>query len=426
MKLALITFGTRGDVQPFIALGKALQARGHDVLLAAPDDFEAWVESHGLAFHGMGLDMQAFLSSPDARRLMAGNWFALARIWRETILPLVRGSLEATSEAGRDADVLVYHPKVVGAVDVAEATGAALVCAAPVPMFPTGAFPVLVWTRDYGPWLNRLSYKMFNLSRTPYARILNRWRRERLGLGKGPSFGTTDRFEGGLVTRLCAVSPAVLPRPADWDADALMTGYWFLDEGRDWQPEPALAAFLAAGEPPVYIGFGSMATVTPEQAAEQVVEGVRRAGVRAILATGWGGLAGIDVPETVHVIREAPHDALFPHVAAVVHHGGAGSTAAGLRAGRPTLVCPLGVDQPFWGARVATLGCGPAPLKLKRLRADRFAERLTELVRTESYRQCAGAVAAAIAEEDGVGTAVRVIEAVRPRRRARRLAPVSP
>ena len=414
MKIAVLTFGTRGDVQPFVALGKALMARGHDVLLAGSDNFASWVEGHGLVFRPIGVDIQTFLQSPEVRQVMSFNLFALAKIWRPTIVPMMRKTMDATWESAREADVIVYHPKVGGAVDVAEATGAALVCAATIPIFPTGAFPLLVWKGDYGPWLNRFSYKISNLSRAFGLKIINRWREEVLGLGNGPAFLPIGGFKGGLAPRLCAVSPTVVPRPVDWDEGIHMTGYWFLDEGRDWQPDPALAAFLESGRPPVYIGFGSMTTGNPTQLAKEVVEGVRRAEVRAILATGWGGLEEIDVPDTVHVIEGAPHDAIFNHVSAVVHHGGAGTTAAGLRAGLPTLVCPLAMDQPFWGRRVLSLGCGPNPQSLKRLRADRFAQGLDELTRTESYRERAGKVARTIAEEDGIARAIDVIEATRP------------
>ena len=413
MKIALQTLGSRGDVQPFVALGKALQARGHDVLLAAPNDFEDWVGRHGLAFHPMGVDVRAMMQSPDVQGILAGSWLGIFRIWRRTVLPMVRDMLDATWESGREADVIVYHPKIVGAVDVAEATGAAPVCASTIPLFATGEFPAILWTRDYGPWLNRLTYAAFNLARAPYVSILNRWRKEAMGLGKGPMFKPLGWGGEDTVTRLCMVSPTVVPRPADWDERAHMTGYWFLDEGQDWQPDPALAAFLEAGAPPVYIGFGSLTVRDPDRLARAVVDGVRRAGVRALLATGWGGLDRIEVPDTVHVIESAPHDALFQHVSAVVHHGGAGSTAAGLRAGRPTLVCPMGLDQPFWGNRVWKLGCGPKPQSLRRLNADRFAQGLKDLVDREDYRSRASSVAAAIAREDGVGRTIEIIEAGR-------------
>jgi len=417
-KIVLLTLGTRGDVQPFIALGKALKARGHDVVLGAPEDFRSWIEGHGLAYRSIGVDMREFVQSLQARKVMAGNLFAMARLWRKTILPLTRRSLDAIWETAREADVIVYHPKTAGAADVGEATGAALYYAAPFPIFPSEAHPLFVFSGNYGPWLNRLSYKLLLFSRLLLLPTVNRWRQDVLGLGRASPFGAAGAANDRKFGQLCAVSPSVVPGyPADDSENIRTTGYWFLNEGQDWQPDSELSGFLANGEPPIYIGFGSMSSGDPARLTQVIVEGVRRAGVRAILATGWGAMEGIDVPGTIHVIGAAPHDALFKRVSAVVHHGGAGTTAAGLRAGLPTLICPLTIDQPFWGRRVHALGCGPKPQLIKRLRSGRFAEGLVELTKTNSYRVRAREVARAIAKEDGVARAVEIVGAVRRHRR---------
>ena len=410
MRIAILTLGSRGDVQPFVALGKALRGRGHDVRLAAPDDFGTWIRSHGLAFHPMGVDIKAIVERPDVRRAIAGNFVEALRLLRSVAMPMMRASLEATWAAARDAEAIIHHPKVVGAPDVAEKTGASLFCASPVPVFPTGNFPITLTGRTLGRPLNRLSWAPARLLRAPYAGVINAWRRDRLNLPKGRAFPPIGQSGRGLATRLCAVSPAVVPKPPDWDDTTHMTGYWMLDEGAEWRPDPALAAFLAAGPAPVYIGFGSMPSRDPERLAQATMHGAVRAGVRAILATGWGALATAEVPETIHVIEGAPHDRLFPLTAAVVHHGGAGTTAASLHAGRPTLVCPMAVDQPFWGARIARLGCGPAALPLKRLTADSLAARLRDLTANTVYRDRARDLSATLEAEDGVGAAVSVIE----------------
>ncbi len=413
MKIALLTLGTRGDTQPFIALGKVLKSRGHQVVLGATDNFQTWIEDHGLTYRSVGVDMQVFVQSLEAREVMAGNAFAMGRMWRRAIVPLTRKSLDAIWSTACDADVIVYHPKTAGAVDVAEATGAILFHAAPFPIFPTKAFPLFVLPGSYGPTLNRLTYHALIFSRLLFLPTVNDWRKNVLGLGRASLLGQVGAGNRRRAGQLCAVSPAVVPGyPADDSENIQTTGYWFLDEGHDWQLDERLSAFLCGGSLPVYIGFGSMTIGDPGRLAKIIVEGVRRAGVRAILATGWGAMGEIDVPETIHVIEGAPHDALFSHVSAVVHHGGAGTTAAGLRAGLPTLVCPLTVDQPFWGRRVHALGCGPRPRRLKRLRSDQFAEALIELTGTESFRVRAREVAEAISREDGVARAVEAIEAV--------------
>ena len=415
MKITIVTMGTRGDVQPYLALAKGLMQRGHDVLLSAPVNFDGWIAEHGVAQHPIPVNLHAFLQSPDVRRVVSGKWWALRGIWRKTVVPMMAATLDAVAAASRTADVIVFHPKVIGAGDVAEATGATPVLAAPVPMLPTAEFPFIVSARSYGRWLNRQTWRLFNYSRFPYLALLNRWRRETLGLGPGPRIEPLGTYVGGRMLRLCAVSAAVVPRPADWADGDHMTGYWFLDEDRDWTPDPALADFLAAGEAPVYVGFGSMTAEDPERLAQEVAAGVAAAGVRAVLATGWGAMETIAAADHVHVIGAAPHANLFPLMRAVVHHGGAGSVAAGLRSGRPTLVCPQAVDQPFWGRRVHDLGCGPRPLPLKKLRAAVFADRLRDLVGNPAYATAAAAVAVRIAGEDGVAQAVHLIETCRSR-----------
>ncbi len=413
LKIALITLGTRGDVQPFIALGKALRARGHDVLVAAPDDFQSWIESHDLVYRSIGVDMHAFVQSPEGRKVMGGSVLAMVRMWSKTIVPLTRRSLDSIWKTACNADVIVYHPKTAGAADVGEATGAALFHTAPFPVFPTTAFPLFVIPGNYGSILNRLSYKILLLPRLLFLPTVNRWRKDLLGLRGISPFRALSETKNNPAGQLCAVSPTVVPGyPASKSEHIQTTGYWFLDEEQDWRPDPTLSAFLEDGDPPIYIGFGSMTTSDPGTLSKVIVDGVCLAGVRAILATGWGAVAEIDLPKTIYVIKGAPHSVLFKHVSAVVHHGGAGTTAAGLRAGLPTLICPLAVDQPFWGRRVFSLGCGPKPQPIKHLQSKRFADGLTELVQTESYRQRACEVASAIAKEDGVKQAVAAIESV--------------
>ena len=200
-----------------------------------------------------------------------------------------------------------------------------------------------------------------------------------------------------------------MPEPPDWPETAAVAGYWFLEEP-EWTPPPDLQAFLDAGDPPVYVGFGSMIGRDPERTARLVAEALRAAGVRGLLATGWGGLSPTDLGDDLFVLEQAPHDALFPHCAAVVHHGGAGTTAAGLRAGRPTVVCPFFGDQPFWGRRVHTLGVGPAPIRQTDLTAPRLAAAIQQATGSDAVRQRAEALGRTIRAEDGVGAAVRFVE----------------
>jgi sterol 3beta-glucosyltransferase len=202
----------------------------------------------------------------------------------------------------------------------------------------------------------------------------------------------------------------VVPTPQDWHPATFATGYWFLDQESHWQPSAALVDFLNAGEPPVYVGFGSMPATDPQAKARLVIEALEKAGQRGILASGWGGLKADALPEHVLMIDQAPHDWLFPRVKAVVHHGGAGTTAAGLRAGKPAVICPYFGDQPFWGQRVYALGVGTEPIPQKKLTADNFASAIRTAVSDAEMQRRAAALGEKIRAENGVARAVSIIE----------------
>ena len=214
---------------------------------------------------------------------------------------------------------------------------------------------------------------------------------------------------------LYGFSPSVIPKPPDWDADQQITGYWFLDRDEGWEPSPGLLAFLQAGPKPVCIGFGSMSNRDPESTAELVMDAIRLSGQRGIILSGWGGLRVKDLPDSAFVLDSAPHSWLFPLVAAVVHHGGAGTTAAGFRAGVPTIIIPFFGDQPFWGARAADLGVGPEPIPRKQLTAERLAEAIRDAVINEGMRKRASDLGAKIRSEEGIARAVEIIEGVKLR-----------
>jgi UDP:flavonoid glycosyltransferase YjiC (YdhE family) len=209
---------------------------------------------------------------------------------------------------------------------------------------------------------------------------------------------------------LYGYSPAVIPKPSDWNGQAHVTGYWFLDPVDDWTPPADLGEFLQAGAPPIFIGFGSMSTSNPAATTQLIVQALARTPQRAVLLSGWGGLHASDLPDTIYLLESAPFAWLFPRMAAVVHHGGAGTTSAGLRAGVPSIVIPFFADQPFWGRRVADLGVGPAPIPFKQLTPDRLARAIESAVTDQAMQQRATELGSTIRAEDGIAQAVRVIE----------------
>jgi sterol 3beta-glucosyltransferase len=320
--------------------------------------------------------------------------------------------LHATPELAAGADVLIYSPAfLLSAPHAVEQLG--------IPAMPTVLQPFLTPTRTFpvvgmpawplGGWYNRFTYTLSEVFVTALLRRpINRWRTQTLGLPRDKGRGLFAAIRQARTPTLYGFSPTVLPKPADWGAHVHVIGYWFLPP-RAWQPPEELRRFLAAGPAPVYIGFGSMTDATPARLMRSVLEAIEHAKVRAIVASGWGGLQSSDPPDNVLLIDDAPHDWLFARVAAAVHHGGAGTVGASLRAGIPTVVIPFRSDQPYWGQRVHALGAGPPPIPVTRLSAIGLAQAVRQALGDETMRQRAQAIGAAIRAEDGVASAVQVI-----------------
>jgi UDP:flavonoid glycosyltransferase YjiC (YdhE family) len=409
LNVAILTLGTLGDVQPFVALGAGLEAAGHEVTLVTGRGFRVTVSGRGLRYVPLDVDLLGLAQSQEGRAALRSPRGALRMARR--LMPVMRKVLvdEWEAAASSGADAVVYHPKAMGGYHVAEALGVPgfLALASPA-LSPTREFPVPVLPLpDLGGALNRLSYGAFFRSLTlPYRSMVNRWRQRTLGLPALPLWASELELRGEPVPRLYPCSPAVVPVPADWDGSSAMTGYWFLDQGKDWQPPAELAEFLEDGPPPVYVGFGS-AAVDPEGSRASALAALRRLGLRGVLATGRSGTAGPGIIE----IEGAPHGWLFPRMVAVAHHGGAGTTAEGLRAGKPTAVFPSNFgDQLFWGRRVCALGVGPEPVAQKRLTTERLVGAIRAVTEDEGARRRAEELGARVRGEDGLARAVALIE----------------
>ena len=409
MRVAIQTFGTRGDVQPYIALALGLIKAGYAVQLAAPVQFAVMASEYGVPFVSLPGDLLALIDTPEGKSAIAkGQGFGAGLKLLKHVRPLMRQLLDAEWAAVKAfaPEVIVYHPKSLAAPHMAQSLGCAAILASPLPGFtPTSAFPSPLFPfANLGP-LNRVSHTAaIRGASLLFGKAIREWRSASLGLTRRGA----DRL--GPAGTLYAYSPHVVPRPADWGDDVSVAGYWFLDS-EAWRPDANLAAFLQADEPPVYVGFGSMPGIDPKRTTELVIEGLAQAGARGLLAVGGGAIsAGVNTP-MVHVIAGAPHDKLFHYVGATIHHGGAGTTAAALRAGKPTVACPFFGDQPFWGRRIAQLGVGPGPLNRKALSSESIASAIIAM-RQREMRERATALGAAIRGEDGVESAVAFIDRV--------------
>ena len=407
-------------MQPFVALGKGLQQAGHHVTMCTSERFEGFVREHGLDYGYMSNDLLDLMDTQAGKQAMEDTvgvfgfiktTIKLLKQAKAINRTLLQDSWKAAQEA--NPDLVIYHPKVLSGVHLAEKLQVPVMIGFYLPLIvptterPAAALPDL----HLGGWYNRLTYTLVHKGFTTYKSVVDEFRKEKLDLPPFPkSSGVLKTASGSPIPVLHAFSPAMIPPPADWPSHAHTTGFWFMDRVEDWQPSEDLTAFLEAGSPPVYVGFGSIFGKNPKKTTRIVIDAIQTAGVRAVLATGWGGLDVDQLPDSIFKIDKAPHDWLFPRMAAVIHHGGAGTTAAGLRAGRPTIICPFFGDQPFWGKTVHRLGVGSKPIPQKKLTVEKLAAAIKEVTTSESIRRKAGALGEQIRQEEGVTKAVEIIE----------------
>ncbi len=422
MKILILTVGTQGDVRPYVALGKGLIEAGHEVTICTCAKFEAFVKAHGVAYAWLNNDLLDLMNTEDGRLAMENTdniWQAIRTGIKlfPKIKPMMHRQIDEMWQAAEafQPDLILFHKKALGAEDFAEKLKIPCALAFYLPLYAaTSEFPAMGFPRwSLGGWYNRLTYRIIDwVTRLSTGKFIRPWRKAHGLPARGKRYSRANAQD--TVPMLHAFSPSVIPEPSDWPDTATVTGYWFLDESHaGWVPPPELIRFLSAEPPPIYVGFGSIFGRNPKRTARTIVDAIKQADVRAIIATGWGGLdvSGIDLPDSIIEIESAPHDWLFPRVAAVVHHGGCGTTAAGLRAGKPTIICPFFGDQPFWGEIVYRLGAGPAPVPQKKLTAEKLAEAIRKTLEDGVIAEKANALGEKIRGEDGVGSAARFIEA---------------
>ncbi len=414
MKITLLTAGTRGDTQPYVALGVALQAAGHTATVAAPAQFEQWVRGHGLAFAATDGASPDILNSPVVQQAMRADNPLKVLLSFHKLKKLVVAMQAQLYDACVGADLIVFHPGAVVGAHAGRQMGIPAVLATPFPMSVTAAYPALVFYRGrrWGARWNRLSHRLFQhiMAAASGSPVKSFWK-TRFGVAPpirgNPFCAQASQRNPTLV----GVSRHVFAEPEDWPAHTHGTGHWFLDTPAGWQAPAELTTFLSAGAPPVYVGFGSVGN--PDEAAAVggvVIEALTRCGQRGLLASGWGGIVAAGLSDNFFLLDAAPHDWLFPKMSAVVHHGGAGTTAAAFRAGVPSVVVPHGNDQVAWAQRAFELGVASEPLPRRRLHAGTLAAAITRALQADVV-EAARALGLRVRSENGVAEAVALIEA---------------
>lgn len=412
MRITILTIGSRGDVQPYIALAIGLQRVGHTVRFATHAIFESWVRSYGLDFALVRFNPQDIVNHPEAQK-STSNIVRFMLTVRRIVGPQFHAVFEDFWQASQGTEAIIASPAAFGAYDYAEELRVPLIIGLLQPLIPTRAFPSFFSPPmpNFGGTYNLLTHWLFEQLLWHNVRNwLTHWRQAKLQLPPAPFTGPYSQMRAKRVPHILSCSPAVIHKPADWADWHYISGYWFLDPPADWHPPAALEQFLQAGPPPVYIGFGSMRDERPEILAQIVVDALNQAGQRGILAAGWGGLGRTALSETIFQIDSIPHGWLFPRMAAIVHHGGAGTTGAGLRSGIPSMIIPFGGDQYHWARVVVELGVAPKVPSVNKLTADSLASAIRCAINDQDLRARAFELGEMIRAEDGVSRAIHIVD----------------
>jgi len=415
MRLTILAAGSRGDIQPYLALGVGLQAAGQRVRFAAFRNFAPFVSSYGLEFAPVEADFQAIMGGDDGQGMVAsgGNFLQLARGIGRVVGPILTQIGDDFWRACQGADAIIsgLNGMPFFGFEFAQKLGVPCINASVVPLSATRAFANPMWPLHWrlGGTYNLLTHRITDFTGWQlFGKTINQWRQRTLNLPPLSHRAAADRVD--QLPLLFGISPRVLPKPIDWPDHFQLTGYWFLPSPSDYSPPAALVRFLEAGDPPICFSFGSMTDRNSVEITRIVIETLRRIDRRGILVTAWGGLHTVEKSDRVFVIDSVPFDWLLPRCAAVVHHGGSGATSAGLRAGVPSVVVAFMADQPFWGRRIFELGCGPQPIRRKNLTVDCLADAVTIALTDHALQTRAAVLGEQINAEDGIARAVELIE----------------
>lgn len=406
-RVLIASFGSEGDTRPFIALAAGLIGHGMTVRVCGEASGAELAARHDVPYAVLDGDLRGIMATgelgADAVRRRDGGLTGLT-LFRRLARRHSRSWIETLAAAAEQADVVIGSGLVTyAAVSAAELIARPFVGASPVPITPTRAFPSVFAVPGTVPRrFNRFSHEIG--ARALWAAFRGATNRARTGLGLGPL-----RFEWSDVPVLYGFSPSLLPAPPDWGPDLVVCGDWALPPSRDYAPPPDLVDFLAAGEPPIYAGFGSVAGFDAGRLIETVVAGLD--GRRAVLAGGWSGAHSLPLPESVLAITRAPHTWLLPQCSLAIHHCGAGTSHAVARAGIPSVPIPFVADQPFWARVLHERGLAAEPLRWRRLTADGVAAGIAH-AQSAGMRAVAESMSLEIAVEDGVGAAREAVDRI--------------
>jgi sterol 3beta-glucosyltransferase len=414
VKVVIVAMGSRGDVEPYIALGKGLKNAGHYVRVISHQNFDPLVSSHGLEFWSIEGNVQEIAQSAEmSEHIEKGNFLSVLSQMKKAAEAQATGAVKTGVNACQGMDmVLAGIGGLFIALPLAEKFNIPLLQAYYIPFTPTGEFPSFLFPKLpqwLGKSVNRFSYHFMRQIMWQGFRSTDRIIRKQLDLPKSSFWGPYKHLQSQEFPVLYGYSPSLIPPAPDWDAHTYVTGFWFLGEPSDWKPPQDLVDFIESGSPPIYVGFGSMSSRNPEKTTNLILSALNETKQRAVMLSGWNGLRKIDLPSSVFMVDSVPFSWLFPKMAAVVHHGGAGTTHYAVRAGVPSIVIPFFADQPFWGHLIEELGIGSAPIPRKKITAKELAKAIDLVLTDGAMHDRAAELGQRMQKENGTECAVELI-----------------
>jgi UDP:flavonoid glycosyltransferase YjiC (YdhE family) len=415
MQITIIAPGSQGDVQPFLALGKGLVNNGKKVRLVTNQNYEEQVKLYGLEFWPIEVSIEDIIRTEKMREVLESgkllrSMAQMGKDLKQHAALLAKRSLDACQ--GVDM-IMTGISGLFTAYSISESLDIPFVQAYNIPFTPTKSFSGALFPK-FPSWLgyrfsHHLTRQMIWQAYRPTDKIV---REDVLNLKKSPFFGpyNSEKLKNGPI--IYGLSPSVINRPDDWSENIFLTGFWYLDPPENWNPPKDLKEFLKTEPIPLYIGFGSMSNKEPEEVTDLIINTLKKTNQRAVIFSGWGGLTSENLPDTVFMVDNLPHTWLFPKVRAVIHHGGAGTTAAGLRAGIPSVIVPYHGDQPFWGYLVESLGVGPTPIPRKKLNLERLVKAIEKVNIDQKIQEKAKILGKKIQTENGVSQALSIINQI--------------
>jgi sterol 3beta-glucosyltransferase len=417
MKIAITTVGTRGDLQPYIALGLGLKAAGHEVLIVSAKNEAAFVQDYGLNFFALNVDIQKLMEGNDVQEMAKGNnpiKFIVSHLKGSKKLKALMVATQAEIwKACQAADVIIFHPGMPIGFFIAKQLAKISVMANPFPVVSTSNYPsILFYTMPrFGKAFNVFTHFIFQklfwaLSKPAIKQFWNTTIKTKMDFSVS---AIQQQIQSGMPV-LNGYSELFFSHSNKWSNNIKTTGSWLIETEANFVPPKGLVQFIEKAEPPIYIGFGSMKDVDSFNVTfKMIAEALVITKQRAVVALGWSKFNYAEpIPENIFLIESIPHSWLFPKMKMVIHHGGAGTTAAGLTAGKPTIIIPHNGDQPAWGLRVYELGVGAKPIKKTKLSKDNLVTAILFAAQPEIITN-AEKLGVELRKENGVEKAVRFI-----------------